>query len=159
MITRILSTLCRRYRRSRAEDIPRVDITDKKLNEALSNAIPDYGEAIRRTTLDADYYAAEDSEQVQKAIENTAHGYVYETDVFDCENFAMLAASQMGSRYGINTVGVVVDWSAPTTHAYNVVVYGDSSVEFVDPQNGKWFTEPWEQTEDLYDLRRGRIIL
>jgi hypothetical protein len=53
---------------------------------------------------------------------------------FDCENFADLFKTISALIYGVNTVGVVIDWDGG--HAYNIVYLEDGRVFLYEPQTG-----------------------
>jgi len=65
----------------------------------------------------------------------------YVLDRFDCDKFAIYFKSRMAVDFGINSVGVILDYSAG--HAYNLVILKDSQgVKWMlfEPQNDSIFT-------------------
>ena len=59
----------------------------------------------------------------------------YRPERFDCEDFAALYKVMHAFVLGVNSVGIVVDWTGG--HAYNVVIMSDGAVNLVEPQNGE----------------------
>jgi hypothetical protein len=65
----------------------------------------------------------------------------YITDTFDCDKFAMYFKSRISIDFGINAIGIVIDYSAG--HAYNLVILkGSQGINWYlyEPQNDSIFT-------------------
>jgi len=62
----------------------------------------------------------------------------YQKDKYDCDDFATNFKCFCVSNYGLNAIGIVIDWIS--RHAYNCIV--DSTREFylLEPQTGDIFT-------------------
>lgn len=145
------------------EELPTVEskeISTDKLVASLEEEIPDWDNGVTRIPMDGSYEAPVSREDVEKALkEYQTEDLEYRKAAFDCENFAMMASGVFARDYGINTVGMAVDWSAENPHAYSVVVYADGSVDWFEPQSDKFITEPWNNDANRYDLNHGRIIV
>lgn len=85
----------------------------------------------------------------------------YLSDRFDCESFAFGLQSHFVERVGLNCVGVVLDYSAvdaqgnPAPHAYNLVVFGDGSWKWLEPQSDQYV----ETGTGLYTCKQGMVLL
>jgi len=70
-----------------------------------------------------------------------------------CENFAFTFKALVDRVYGLNQVGLVIDWSGG--HGYNVIVFADGEVWFFEPQN--------DQTVSIgtgiYKMERADILI
>ena len=78
----------------------------------------------------------------------------YRSEVEDCDDFARAFQVYVNDVFGVNSVGVVIDYKA--LHAYNVCVTEDGSVYFIEPQNNKYV----ELSKDgYYILKKGIIIM
>ena len=53
-------------------------------------------------------------------------------ELFDCDNFSRHFAERLGIMFGLNSVGIVVDYGG--AHAYNLVVFSDGTVTLFEPQ-------------------------
>ena len=85
----------------------------------------------------------------------------YLTDFYDCDNFAFAFKAYIDS-YGINSVGIAIDYSShapgddtPTPHAYNIVLFDDGTVMPFEP-NGDYFGN---LGYGLYTLTNGVILI
>ena len=77
---------------------------------------------------------------------------------FDCNNFAFYFQSQVAYEYGVNAVGVVIDYSG--RHAYNVIVYDDGSCALYEPQTGEFVNRGDDMSDhEAYAFEEGFIIL
>ncbi|QLG29985.1 hypothetical protein HUG10_20475 (plasmid) [Halorarum halophilum] len=113
---------------------------------------------LSRVSLDSRYYLTT-PDDFSKIVEETVIGHRYfRRSKFDCENFAVAFQSIVAQRYGVNSVGVVVNHAG--TRAFNVVMYEDGTTELFDPD-----TEHLVVTGDTradtkaYSLSQGLIIL
>jgi hypothetical protein len=90
--------------------------------------------------LDGEYYTT-DMDSLKRIIDwDWTDTRKYITDTFDCDKFALYFKSRMAIDFGINAVGVILDYSAE--HAYNLLIVKDSSVKWYlyEPQNDNIFT-------------------
>ena len=56
-------------------------------------------------------------------------------------------------RFGLNNVGLVIDWSGG--HAYNIIVFKDGTVKIFEPQSDSW---P-KAGRGLYKFQHGQILI
>jgi hypothetical protein len=56
----------------------------------------------------------------------------YAKETFDCENFAIAFKSHVDEYFGLNQVGIVIDYKS--MHGYNLVVFPDGNVMLLEPQ-------------------------
>jgi hypothetical protein len=90
--------------------------------------------------LDEEYYTT-DMDSLKRIIDwDWTDTRKYITDTFDCDKFAFYFKSRMAIDFGINAVGIILDYSAG--HAYNLLIVKDSSVKWYlyEPQNDNIFT-------------------
>lgn len=114
--------------------IRRAEVDTKEVDpDFVVDALPE----VKRIPLDGKYYAPSRDDFHKVIRRDVTNLMAYEKAKFDCENFAMHFAGQAGMMYGVNTVGVVIDWSS--AHSYNVIVYDDDSYEFYEPQTDETF--------------------
>jgi hypothetical protein len=94
--------------------------------------------------LDEEYYTT-DMDSLKRIIDwDWTDTRKYITDMFDCDKFAFYFKSRMAIDFGINAVGVILDYSAG--HAYNLLIIKDSSI--------KWYLyEPQDDNVFTYDTR------
>ena len=77
----------------------------------------------------------------------------YFQEKFDCDDFAFVFQAMMKYVWGLNGVGVVIDWSSG--HAYNIVLFPGGIYGIFEPQ-----TDEWKKIgEKGYTLENGIIIL
>lgn len=79
----------------------------------------------------------------------------YIVDAFDCDNFAVLFAGRIADKFGINGVGIVVDYSGG--HAYCAILIvenGELALGIIEPQNDRFIIK----TEGMYSARFGFIL-
>ena len=81
----------------------------------------------------------------------------YIKDRFDCDNFAVLFAGVVADKFGINGVGIVIDYSGG--HAYCAILIvnenGGLSIGIIEPQNDKFVLK----TQGMYSAKFGFIFL
>jgi hypothetical protein len=103
--------------------------------------------------LDRTYYAV-DLETFKKVVDwDWTDARKYVLDRFDCDKFALYFKSRVAIDFGINAIGVVLDYSAG--HAYNLVITKDAAgkVEWrlFEPQTDKLFKFE-ERDKNLYRM-------
>lgn len=122
--------------------------------ESVLATIPGYGVGIKsRLVLDNQYWVC--SRKIFRQIVDLdwTDRLPYLTNRFDCENFAFTFMSSVNLIFGMNNVGVVVDWSSG--HAYNIVLFDDGTWSLFEPQ-----TDVYSKIGDpLHKLESGMIIL
>lgn len=109
------------------------EVSQEDIEAAISEQ---YGEAAAEDILFLDgRYFSTDSEGFDSMDRLDVIEYLpYRPARFDCENFADLFKTTSALIFGVNTVGVVIDWSGG--HAYNIVYLEDGSVFLYEPQTG-----------------------
>lgn len=152
-------TLLRRFlRRELSLPSPEVATSDRgMIDDALKDAIPAYdgtNDPIHTVYADGTYIAPvpEDVDMVEMLSSATAW-LPYRPERFDCENFAGAFRTLSAFVSGVNTVGVVYDWSGG--HAYNVIVDSEGNVTFYEPQDDR---EVSLGESDAYSLENGLIV-
>ena len=60
----------------------------------------------------------------------------YVSEQYDCDNFAFNFKARVARKFGINSVGLVVDYSGG--HAYNVIVFSDGTWKLFEPQTDRF---------------------
>ena len=137
-----LETVLRRYARHEfGVPSPEVQGIDREeIDAALQTAIPAYDgtdDPIRVVYSDGTYLApVETDTHLLAAAGRVPALFPYRPARYDCENFAGAYRALAAFLLGVNSVGVVYDWSAG--HAYNVVVTAGGGVRFYEPQDGEW---------------------
>jgi len=135
-----------------------IPVKKSHLKERLSD---EYGEAIAEEAyfLDGEYFTASrhDFEQIRAldVIENLP----YRPARFDCENYAFLFQTIVALVFGVNTVGVVLDFEAG--HAYNIVYTNGGSLRLYEPQDAEFVQvgDSLDEAEDSeYTLENSVII-
>jgi len=119
--------------------VAKVQITEDELQSVIKD-IQSGGGMEGWLRLDGEYYTT-DMDTLKKIIDwDWTDTRKYVTDTFDCDKFAFYFKSRMAIDFGINTVGIILDYS--TTHAYNLLIVKDSSVKWYlyEPQNDSIFT-------------------
>ena len=81
----------------------------------------------------------------------------YVSDTFDCDKFAMYFKSRISIDYGINSVGIILDYSA--VHAYNLVILKDDTLRWLlyEPQNDSIFT--FENRNTIYYAMKDYVLI
>jgi len=95
-----------------------------------------YGEELVEESyfLDGEYWTTTRSGFGQVAALDLIENLPYRPARFDCENYAFLFQTLTAFVFGVNTVGVVLDFEAG--HAYNMVYTNDGSLRLYEPQDG-----------------------
>ena len=133
----------------------------RKRRKALKRANPRHMSSEQITTgswqrinLDNKYWVC-DKIEFQKVVDaNTIDEKKYIVDKFDCDNFAFAFKAQVAMQYNLNNVGLVIDHSGG--HAYNVVVFSNSSAQLFEPQNDRWVRQGESK---LYTFEEGIVII
>tara|TARA_B100000949_G_C14182987_1_gene408320 strand:+ start:179 stop:661 length:483 start_codon:yes stop_codon:yes gene_type:complete len=60
----------------------------------------------------------------------------YVAEQYDCDNFAFNFKARVARKFGVNSVGLVIDYSGK--HAYNLIVFSDGTWKIFEPQSDKW---------------------
>tara|TARA_R110002012_G_scaffold54593_2_gene139766 strand:+ start:4967 stop:5473 length:507 start_codon:yes stop_codon:yes gene_type:complete len=82
----------------------------------------------------------------------------YVSEHYDCENFAFSFKARTDRKFGINTVGLVIDYSGG--HAYNLVLFSDSPPLLYEPQTDEWvYIGEGMSANESYKMQQGYIII
>jgi hypothetical protein len=126
----------------------------------LINDLKSKGGMLSWLRLDGTYYST-DMNTFKKIVEwDWTDTRKYIADVFDCDKFAMYFKARMAIDFGINAVGVILDYSAG--HAYNLVILRDPrgvvNYYLYEPQNDNLFT--YEQRDkNMYAMQSYVLLL
>ena len=77
----------------------------------------------------------------------------YVTEQYDCDNFAFNFKARVARKFGVNSIGLVVDYSGG--HAYNLMVFSDGTWDIFEPQSDSWPTIG----SGMYKFETGYILL
>jgi hypothetical protein len=137
--------------------VNRVALTYQELN-AVINDLKSKGGMIAWLPLDGTYYAT-DLETLKKIIDwDWTDTRKYLVDTFDCDKFAMYFKARVSIDFGINAIGVILDYSS--AHAYNLVIVKYSQgvrYYLFEPQNDSIFT--YEQRDQSFYAMKQYIML
>ncbi|MCC6057028.1 MAG: hypothetical protein LM583_10170 [Desulfurococcaceae archaeon] len=137
--------------------ITKVPLTAQEVENVI-NDLKAKGGLVAWFPLDSQYFATS-LEEFKKIIswDWTDHLH-YEINSFDCENFAFYFASRIARMFGINAIGVILDYSS--AHAYNLVIVKDSQgvrYYLFEPQNDSIFT--YDQRDQSFYAMKQYIML
>ena len=138
--------------------VNRVQLTELELRSIVKD-VADSGGLQGWLRLDNNYYAV-DMETFKKIVEwDWTDTRKYIADTFDCDKFAMYFKARVAIDFGVNAVGIVLDYSS--SHAYNIVILKDQQgVKWYlyEPQNDSIFTYR-QRNQNLYAMRQFYLIL
>ena len=113
---------------------------------------------VKHLPLDNSYTACSKKEFLEWIEWDWVDKKQYVKDKYDCENFAFSFKARTDRRFGINTVGLVIDYSGG--HAYNVVLFTDSPPLLYEPQTDEWvYIGEGMSANESYKMERGYIII
>ena len=98
--------------------------------------LPGFDNGVSRTPLDNKYWTCSEADFNKIVAHDPTDDKGYAADRFDCDNFSFTFKARVGRQYGINAIGVVIDYSS--AHAYNVVVFLDGTAKIFEPQSDEW---------------------
>lgn len=107
------------------------------VHDTLAAAIPKFGDGVNRWPLDAKYWLCSQDDMAAIIQADYTDAKDYWKERYDCENFAFTFKSMVDRVYGLNQVGLVIDWCG---HGYNVIVFADGEVWFFEPMNDQTAT-------------------
>ena len=123
------------------------------LKEGEVNPVTKLRKNIDRYPLDAKYWVC-DREEFNKIVKwDWTDNKKYVAEKYDCDNFAFSFKAMVDRRFGVNNVGLVIDYSGG--HAYNIIVFNDGTVRLFEPQTDKW---PRLGT-GMYKFEEGKILI
>ena len=142
-------------------DPPELKTREQVEKNYVYNALKDAGfltSGMKRLHLDSKYWACSKKEFQDWIRWDWTNKKKYVAEEYDCDNFAFSFKARCDRKIGINTVGLVIDYSGG--HAYNVVAFTDSPAKLYEPQSDRW-VEPnaSKSRNEVYKLTNGYIIL
>jgi hypothetical protein len=119
--------------------INKIILTEDELNSII-NDLSSKGGLQNWLRLDDKYYTT-NMDTIKQIIKwDWTDTRKYLEDTFDCDKFATYFKSRMAIDFGINAIGIVLDYSS--AHAYNIIITKDN-------QGVKWYLyEP--QTDNIF---------
>ena len=140
-------------------DVPPFDLgpletrTGQWMENTLNLAIPNFDSGVSRRPLDSKYYLCSQDDMAKIIGWDWTDHKQYQSNRFDCEDFAFRFKSRVNYCFGLNQVGLVIDWSGG--HSYNCIVF---------PGGGVWFFEPQSDTRvdigtGLYEMKHAEILI
>lgn len=102
------------------------------MQDTLAAAIPKFGDGVKRWPLDAKYWLCSQDDMAAIIQADFTDAKPYWAERYDCENFAFTFKALVDRVYGLNQVGLVIDWCG---HGYNVIVFADGDCWFFEPMN------------------------
>lgn len=105
--------------------------------------------------LDGSYYLTNQSNFLNIVAWDWVDTKKYTAEIFDCENFAITFKAHVDWYFGLNQVGIVIDYEAG--HGYNLVVFPDGKVMLFEPQNDQLFI--WANRAAQYVLKDAFVLI
>ena len=93
---------------------------------------------MKRLHLDSKYWACSKKEFQDWITWDWTNKKKYISEQYDCDNFAFNFKARVARKFGVNSVGLVIDYSGG--HAYNLIVFSDGTWKIFEPQNDRWPT-------------------
>jgi len=121
------------------------------IQQSLFNLEP----SIVRLPLDGKYRLTNQNNFLNIVAWDWVDSKKYTTDIFDCENFAITFKAHVDWYFGLNQVGIVIDYEAG--HGYNLVVFPDGKVMLLEPQNDNLFV--WPNLANMYILKNAFVLI
>ena len=110
---------------------------------------------IIRLSLDGTYKLANQRDFLNIVAWDWVDAKKYTSEIFDCENFAISFKAHVDWYFGLNQVGIVIDYRAG--HGYNLVVFPDGNVMLLEPQNDNLIA--WPNMSSLYVLKEAFVLI
>jgi hypothetical protein len=110
--------------------------------------------SLDRLPLDSTYRMVSQSKFLNIVAWDWVDSKKYEAEIFDCENFAITFKTHIDWYFGLNQVGIVIDYKMG--HGYNLVVFPDGKVMLFEPQTDGLFV--WG-TNSIYVLKGAYVLL
>lgn len=126
--------------------------TGQWVEDTLNAVIPKFGEGVNRWPLDARYWLCSQDDMAAIIQADYTDAKAYWAERYDCENFAFTFKALVDRIYGLNQVGLVIDWCG---HGYNVIVFADGEVWFFEPMNDQTVTIG----AGIYKMERAEILI
>lgn len=107
--------------------------------------------------LDGYYYTTDYETFIDMIAWDWTDTREYLTDKFDCDKFAMYFKTRMSLLFGMNAIGVILDYGSG--HAYNVVLFKGYDDPFLyEPQTDEIFS-PEVRDKQFYALNGSYFVI
>ena len=113
------------------------------------------GLGIIRLPLDGTYRMTNKSNFLHVVAWDWVDNKPYVKEIFDCENFAISFKANMDWYFGLNQVGIVIDYESG--HGYNLVLFPDGSAWVLEPQSDALVV--WSKRNTTFYALEGAIVL
>ncbi|MCC6057855.1 MAG: hypothetical protein LM568_02945 [Desulfurococcaceae archaeon] len=138
--------------------INRVTLSEQELQNVV-NDLQRKGGLQGWLRLDSTYYTT-DLGTFKKIIEwDWTDTRKYLINTFDCDKFAMYFKSRLSVDFGLNAVGVIIDYGS--AHAYNIIIVKDAQgvrYYLFEPQNDSIFTYD-QRDKSFYSMSYYYLLL
>lgn len=131
------------------------EIEEKSRKFVYSNILDATDRKLKIIPEDGKYYAPDLEKMKKIAFETKVDELEYIKNKFDCENFAGYLKSIVALKYGVNSIGKVIDYSSK--HSFNIIILSDGQVKVFEPQNDNFI--PVENDDRMYKLEKGYVII
>lgn len=106
--------------------------------------------------MDGRYFCTSEEDFLNVVAWDWTDSYTYKRDTWDCDKFAVRFKSQCDLHFGLNSVGIVIDYKSG--HAYNLVVLDEGNIMLVEPQSDQIFC--WTlRPKQFYSLEGAFVVL
>jgi len=134
---------------------PKIDYIVEKDTAWVQQVIDGLGLGIIRLPLDATYRLTDYSNFLNIVVWDWIDSIKYQSDIFDCENFAIAFKSHVDEIFLLNQVGIVIDYESG--HGYNLVIFPNGKVMILEPQSDNLYI--WTQRPEKFYSLHGAIVL
>ena len=134
---------------------PDVPYAIEKDSVWIQAALEDLDADIVRLPLDGKYVLTNKESFLDIIAWDWVDSWEWIKDRFDCENHAIAFKSHVDLYFGLNQVGVVLDYKAG--HAYNLVIFPSGEVMLLEPQSDQLFY--WEDAAAIVYVLKGSYVL
>ena len=109
-----------------------------------------------RFPLDGHYWLTDQNNFLNIVAWDWVDKKQYIVDRYDCENYAFSFKAHIDRFFGLNQVGIVLDYESG--HGYNLVIFPSGNVMLYEPQSDSLFFIP-ERNKQLYALENATLLL
>jgi len=134
---------------------PEITYVVEKDSAWVQQCLDKMGLDIIRLPLDAKYKLTNRSNFLNVIAYDWIDSKKYVAEVFDCENFAIAFKSHCDEYFGLNQVGIVIDYESG--HGYNLVVLSDGTVWVLEPQSDGLVV--WNSRVTVFYALEGAYVL
>ena len=107
--------------------------------------------------LDDVYYCVNEFTALEILKKSRIDKKRYANDRYDCDDYAFALKGEIGRRYSLNSVGLIIDYSGH--HAYNCMIvsdFGKPKVIYIEPQTDEVVIR---QDGTPYEMEFGFVII